>query len=217
MKHFAWRILRVLFGLFLYSLGSYLSIQANIGLGPWEAFSVGFSGLTGLSYGDIVVLTGLVILVLDVALGEKIGVATMLNTLLIGKFVDLLNWVNLVPRLQSFAPGILLLLLGQVVICLGVFFYVGVGLGAGPRDSLMVALGKRMPRVPIGAVRGITEGCALLIGWALGAKVGVGTVISLFGISFIMQYTFRVLRFDVRAVRHENVLQTVSGLRGKVA
>lgn len=213
MKHFLWRVLRVLFGLFLFALGSYLGIQANVGLGAWEAFGVGVSGLTGLSYGDVTVLTGVVILVLDVALGEKIGLATILNTLLIGKMVDLLNAIHLVPKLQSFLPGVLLLLLGQVIICLGVYFYVGVGLGAGPRDSLMVAVGKRLPRVPIGVVRGVTEGTALLIGWALGAKVGIGTVIAVFGISFIMQYTFRLLHFDVKGVQHENILQTIRSLR----
>ncbi len=212
MKAFVYKIIRVLFGLFLYSLGSYLSIQANIGLGPWEAFGVGISGVTGLSYGDVIVLSGVFILVIDVLLKEKIGVATVLNTLLIGKFIDLLNLIDPIPKLQSFVPGVLLLLLGQLIICLGVFFYVGPGLGAGPRDSLMVALGKRLPRVPIGAVRGMVEGMALAIGWAMGAKVGIGTILYVFGISFTMQATFKVLKFDVKAVRHENALATVREL-----
>ncbi len=212
MKSFCIRIIRVLFGLFLFSLGSYCSIQANIGLGAWEAFGVGVSGVTGLSYGDVTVLTGVAILVIDVLLKEKIGIATILNTLLIGKMVDGLNAVNLVPKMQSFLPGLLLMLVGQFILCLGMFFYVSPGLGAGPRDSLMIALGKRLPRVPIGAVRGAIEGAVLLIGWALGAKIGVGTVISVFGVSFIIQGTFRMLRFDVKAVRHENALQTMRAL-----
>lgn len=215
MKAFMTRILRVLFGLFLYALGTYLGIQANIGLGAWEAFGIGVSGMTGMTYGDVILYSGLVILVIDVALGEKIGIATILNTLLIGKMVDLLNLLDLLPKLQSFALGLPLLLLGQVIICLGVYFYVGAGLGAGPRDSLMVALGKRWPRVPIGAVRGGIEGAVLLIGWALGAKIGIGTVISVFGISFIMQAVFALLHFDVKGVLHENALQTVKTLSQK--
>lgn len=206
------RLVRLMFGLIVYSLGSYLSIQANVGLGAWEAFSVGLSDLTGLLYGDVVVYSGVIILVLDVLLGEKIGLGTILNTLLIGKIIDLLNTINLVPKLQQFVPGVLLMFAGQVIICLGVFFYVGAGLGAGPRDSLMVALGKRLPRVPIGAVRGVIEGSVLIIGWLLGAKVGVGTVISVFGISFIMQGTFAVLRFDVKGVRHETALTSLQAM-----
>lgn len=209
MKKLMLRLLRVLIGLFLFSLGSYLGIQANVGLGAWEAFGTGVSSLTGLTYGTVTVLTGVVILVLDVALGEKIGVATIMNTLLIGTMIDGLNAMNLVPKLSSFVPGVVLLLMGQVIICLGVYFYAGAGLGAGPRDSLMVALGKRMPSVPIGAVRGVIEGGALLVGWLLGAKVGVGTVIAVFGISFIMQMTFRLLHFDVKAVVQENAWHTV--------
>lgn len=213
MKSLCIRVIRVLFGLFLFSLGSYLGIQANIGLGAWEAFGIGVSGMTGLSYGDVIVFSGLVILVIDVLLREKIGVATILNTLLIGKMVDAMNAVNLVPKMQSFFPGLLLMVLGQVVVCLGVFFYVSPGLGAGPRDSLMIALGKRLSKVPIGVVKGVIEGSVLLIGWALGAKVGVGTIISVFGISFIIQGTFKVLHFDVKAVKHENAFQTVKELK----
>ena len=67
------RILRVLFGLCLYAFGSYLDIQANVGLGAWEAFGVGVSAHVPLSYGDITVLTGVLILGVDVLLREKIG------------------------------------------------------------------------------------------------------------------------------------------------
>ena len=67
-----------------------------------------------------------------------------------------------------------MLLLGQLSICIGSYFYIGASLGCGPRDALMVALGKRLPKVPIGIVRGVIEGTVLLIGWLLGAKVGIG-------------------------------------------
>lgn len=212
MKTLMLQLIRVMFGLALFALGSYLGIQANIGLGAWEAFGVGVAATTGLSYGDVIMLSGLVILIFDVLLKEKIGMGTVLNTLLIGKMVDAYDAIGLVPKMQQFVPGLLLLLVGQMVLCFGVYFYAGAGLGAGPRDSLMVALGKRLPRVPIGAVRGLMEGAVLLIGWAMGAKVGVGTVIAVFGISFIMQATFKALRFDVKAVQHENALQTVRRL-----
>ncbi len=203
------RFLRLLSGLLLYGLGVYLIIQANIGLAPWEAFSMGFTLLTGLSFGDIVVLSGLVIVGIDLLLKEKIGFGTLLNAILIGKFIDLFAWMNLVPAMDSYLTGIPLLLISQVVIALASFLYIGAGLGCGPRDALMVALGKRMPRAPIGLVRGGLEGAVLLIGWFLGAKVGLGTVIAVFGIGFIIQYTFQFLRFDVKAVRHENLLDTI--------
>lgn len=86
-------------------------------------------------------------------------------------------------------------------------------MGCGPRDSLMVALGKRLPKVPIGVIRGSIEATVLVVGWLLGAKIGVGTIISVFGIGFILQWTFKLLKFDVRKVQHESVVDTIKVTR----
>jgi len=199
------RFSRLLLGLFLYALGSFLTIQANIGLAPWEAFSMGCALAGGLSFGNAVVVSGFVILLGAIALGEKIGFGTLLNAVLIGKFVDLI--------MNHVGSGIALLLLGQGVICLGSYFYIGAGLGCGPRDSLMVALSRRCPSIAIGGIRAALEGTALLTGCLLGAKVGPGTVISVLGIGFTLQLTFRLLKFDVRQVRHDTLGVTVQLLR----
>lgn len=213
MKNDVIRTVRLLFGLFMFALGSFLTIQANIGLAPWEAFSMGLSRLTHSSYGNIVVLSGFVIIAIDFALREKIGFGTILNALLIGKFVDLIQWTNAIPVMPNFGLGILMLLLGRVIQCVGSFLYIGASMGCGPRDALMVALGKRIPGLPIGAIRGVIEGTVLLIGWALGATVGIGTVISVFGIGFILQFTFKLLHFDVKSIRHDSIADTVRALR----
>lgn len=212
MKEYSVRLIKLIFGLFLFALGSFLTIQANIGLASWEAFSMGIANLTDQTYGNILIISGIVILVIDVALKEKIGFGTILNTILIGVFVDTIQAMEIIPQMTSFASGVAILLLGQVSICVGSYFYIGASLGCGPRDALMVALGKRLPNVPIGIVRGIIEGTVLLIGWILGAKVGIGTVISVFGISFILETTFKILRFDVTNVEHESVRDTVKAL-----
>ena len=87
-----YKLLRLHFGLALYSIGLTLGIQANIGLAPWEAFGIGVSYVTGLSYGTINVLTGLLILVVTVAMGERFGLGTILNAVLIGFGVDVLQY-----------------------------------------------------------------------------------------------------------------------------
>lgn len=212
MKGYSVRLVKLVFGLFLFALGSFLTIQANIGLASWEAFSMGLAYLTDQTYGNILIISGFVILVIDVALKEKIGFGTVLNTILIGTFVDLIQAVDLIPRMNNFFSGVLMLLLGQLSICIGSYFYIGASLGCGPRDALMVALGKRLPKVPIGIVRGVIEGTVLLIGWLLGAKVGIGTVISVFGISFILEATFNILHFDVTNIEHESIVDTVRTL-----
>lgn len=212
MKGYSVRLVKLVFGLFLFALGSFLTIQANIGLASWEAFSMGIAYLTDQTYGNILIISGFVILVIDIALKEKIGFGTILNTILIGTFVDLIQAVDLIPQMNNFFSGVLMLLLGQLSICIGSYFYIGASLGCGPRDALMVALGKRLPKVPIGIVRGVIEGTVLLIGWLLGAKVGIGTVISVFGISFILEVTFNILHFDVTNIEHESIVDTVRTL-----
>lgn len=209
MKGYSVRLVKLIFGLFLFALGSFLTIQANIGLASWEAFSMGIANLTNQTYGNILIISGFVILIIDVLLKEKIGFGTILNTILIGTFVDLIQGMDVIPQMNSFISGVLMLLLGQVSICVGSYFYIGASLGCGPRDALMVALGKRLPNVPIGIIRGLIEGTVLLIGWLLGAKVGIGTVISVFGISFILEGTFKILHFDVTNIEHESVIDTV--------
>jgi uncharacterized membrane protein YczE len=207
------KLLRILPGLFFYGLGSYFIIQADIGLAPWEAFNAGCSAAFGISYGNFVLLSGLVILAIDALLKEKIGIGTVLNAILIGKVVDFLHFIQLVPKVQNFYMGIIILFLGQFLICIGSYLYISAGLGSGPRDSLMVALGKRLPKVPIGLVRGLIEGTVLLIGWSLGAKVGLGTALAVLSIGVIMQFTFKMLHFQVREVKHESIADTFLSLR----
>jgi uncharacterized protein len=209
MNTYIKRITRLILGLFLFSLGSFLTIQANIGLAPWEAFSMGGAYLTHLSYGNIVVITGLIIILIDLALKEKVGLGTVLNAILIGKFVDLIQYADIIPQMPTMELGLGMLLIGQVIVCIGSYFYIGASLGCGPRDALMVAMGKRLPSVPIGAIRGLLEGTVLIIGWLLGAKVGIGTAISVLGIGVILQFTFKLLHFDVKRVEHESIYDTV--------
>jgi uncharacterized membrane protein YczE len=212
MKNYVLRTIRLIFGLFLFALGLLLSIQANIGLAPWDAFSMGISNITHISYGTIVIIIGFVIIAVDMVLKEKIGFGTILNSILIGTFVDLLQSAKIIPMMSGFWPGLLMLLCGLAVISLASYFYIGAGLGCGPRDALMVALGKRFPKIPIGSIRGLLEGSVLVIGWLLGAKVGLGTILSVLGIGIILQFTFKILRFDVKMIQHESIADTVKAM-----
>ena len=175
----------------------------------WEAFGIGVSYVTGLTYGTINVLSGLLILVVTVAMGERFGLGTILNAVLIGFGVDVLQYYHAVPLIENYWLGIIVMFLGQFSISLGTYFYISAGLGSGPRDSLMIGLKRRLPKVPIGMIRGLIEGSVLLAGWLLGAKVGLGTIIAAFGISTILQLTFNWLHFDAKSVQHEGIWQTL--------
>ena len=85
----------------------------------------------------------------------------------------------------------------------------------GPRDALLVGLGKRMPRLPIGVVEILLWAAVLLAGWLLGGPVGVGTLISTFGAGLVMQLVYSLLRFEPRSVVHRDVAQVVREIAGK--
>ena len=208
------RLLKLVFSLFLCALGSYMGIQANVGLAPWECFQTGVMYKTGFMYGNIVVSVGLIVIIVDLILKERIGVGTLCNAMFVGKFIDFFNYIDLIPKLDNFALGVCLLFAGQVVLSVGTCFYVKVGLGAGPRDSLMVAIGRRLNKFPIGAVRWLIEITVIFFGYIMGAKVGVGTLISVFGMGTIMEYTFRILKFDIKSVKHENFIDTINHILG---
>jgi uncharacterized membrane protein YczE len=148
-----------------------------------------------------------------VLLKEKIGIGTVLNTVLIGVFVDILLSLNILPKMTNFFAGLLVMVIGQIIVSFASYFYISPGMGCGPRDTLMVALGKRFPTVPIGAIRGLIEGTVLIIGFLLGAKVGIGTVIAVFGISFIMQTIFKHLKFDIKGVVHESLFDSFKNFK----
>jgi len=126
--------------------------------------------------------------------------------------MDLILFLDFIPLFYNFWIGTLVLLLGLFIIALGTYFYISSAFGAGPRDSLMVAV-TRKTGLPVGLCRGILEVSVVLIGWLLGGMVGLGTVISAFAIGFCVQITFKLLKFDPTQVKHETFAVMFQNLR----
>ena len=79
MRNFLFRFINLIWGLFLFAVGIVLTMKANIGFAPWDVLHSGLSERTGISFGTISILIGLLICVLVVLLGEKLGLGTVLN------------------------------------------------------------------------------------------------------------------------------------------
>ena len=214
MKHFVPRFIALIFGLFLYALGIVLTINANIGYAPWEVFHVGLSFKAGFSIGVASIFVGLAIVAIVVVCREKIGLGTVLNMILIGVFLDLIFFLNIIPRTNNLVIGIAMLVAGLFVISLGSFFYIKAGFGAGPRDSLMVLL-NRKTKIPVGICRSALELAVTAAGWFLGGMVGIGTVISVVAIGFCIQITFAILKFIPAEVKHETIAETYKKIKKK--
>ena len=201
------RLFNMVTGLFFFALGIVITIKANIGYAPWDVFHVGLTYKTGLSLGIVSIIVGIVLVIIVTLLKEKFGLGTISNIILIGLFVDLIIYVDIIPIPENYIFGIILLILGLFIISLGTYFYIKSGFGVGPRDNLMVVLAKRT-KLPVGLCRSLIELLVTAIGWFLGGMVGLGTVISVAVIGFCIQIIFKLFRFDVTAVKHETLAET---------
>lgn len=210
------RIGRLIAGLFLYAIGIMLTINAEIGYSPWDVFHVGLAKTTGFPLGMTSIGVGVIIVILAALLGETLGIGTLLNMLLIGTFIDLIIWAGLIPVATNPWAGAGMLTAGMVIIAIATYFYISSGFGAGPRDSLMVAL-HRKTNLPVGLCRGIIEVLVTIVGFFLGGLVGVGTIITATLIGPTIQVVFRVVGFDPRALKHESLAGTYRCLRGEPA
>jgi uncharacterized membrane protein YczE len=199
-------------GLFLYAVGIILTIKANIGFAPWDVFHVGLADTINVTIGIASIYAAFGIITITLIMGEKLGLGTLLNMFVIGLFIDLVIYLNLIPVGGNFIISLLMLLLGLVIISVASYYYIGSGFGAGPRDSLMVGLNKKT-KLPIGLCRGIVEILAVLIGWQLGGQVGVGTIIAAVMIGPIIQITFKLLKFDTSTIQHETLGKTWRALK----
>ncbi|MCL2130080.1 MAG: hypothetical protein FWH35_06995 [Treponema sp.] len=207
MKSFFIRFINMIFGLFLYALGIVVTVKANIGYAPWDVFHYGLSNTFNISFGSCSIIVGTIIMAVLLLLKEKIGLGTIFNIILIGLFLDIILFIDLIPIPLNFALGIIMLLAGLFIIALGSYFYIKTAFGTGPRDSLMVVLARRT-KIPIGICRSAVELAATLAGWFLGGLVGVGTVISVIGIGFCIQIVFRIFNFDATIIKHESLYDT---------
>lgn len=202
-------------GLFIFGFGVYLTIQANLGVAPWDVFCIGLAQTLNVQYGTAAISISLLILCIDIALGEKLGIGMLLDAFIIGKTVDLFNYLALVPKQNSYLWGIIILFLGMTIMGFSQFLYMRTGLGCGPRDTLLVGLSRKIVCIPIGVISIFIMVTVTFIGWLLGGPLGIGTVLVAAFIGLIMQYEFMLLNFVATDVQHQSFQESYRVLRNK--
>lgn len=198
------KVMVLIAGLFLYAVGVVLTIHAGLGLAPWDIFHQGLSLHFPLTMGQASITASCIILIIDFALKEKIGLGTVLNVILIGAFMDMLMIFHLIPVFEQPIMQLLMLITGMVTIGFASYVYIRPGLGTGPRDGLMVALCKKTGK-SVRAVRAGIDITVSAVGFLLGGSLGLGTVIMAVCLGPVMQWIFRRLHFDVKAVKHSYI------------
>jgi uncharacterized membrane protein YczE len=188
------RLPPLVLGLFVLGSAISVSVRARLGVAPWDVLHQGIAHVTGVSFGLVVVLVGLVVLLTWIPLRQRLGFGTVLNTLSVGLIANL--GLFLIPEQHALVVRIAMLLASIVMFGIAGGLYIGSGLGPGPRDGLMTAIAARGHRIWV--VRTGLECTALLAGYLLGGHVGVGTVLLAFAIGPVTHAGLRRFHLPVR-------------------
>jgi len=192
-------------GFLLYGLALALLIRADVGTSTWLVFEVALANIIGIKIGTMTVIMGFVVLGLALLSRERIGWGTLANILSIGPWLNF--WLELIstPK-NNLVLQIGMFLLGVLVQGVATAVYIGVDAGAGPRDSLMLAV-HRITKVSVRVARGSIEIIVVTIGWLLGGPAGWGTLAFALLIGPAVQWAFKV--FNVHPHKPEDVIPPV--------
>ena len=167
------------FGLMLFGLGEGLLIVSFTGASPWSVLAQGISLNVNLSIGTITLLISIAVLILWIPLGQKPGMGTIFNALIIAVMIDLC--IKYIPTPSNYIHQLILAIISVITVGVGGGIYLVSNLGAGPRDGLMIGL-QKITNLPVATVRAFLEISVVSIGWYLGGTVGIGTLLFAFGI-----------------------------------
>jgi len=199
-------------GLLLFGIGIAFMAEAGMGLGPWEVFHQGIARQLGVQLGTVSIVLGIPILLAWYPLGERPGVGTVLNIVLIGTATNVA--MGFLPAVTGQPQQLLVMLLGVVTIAAGSGLYLASDLGPGPRDGLMTGLHFRFGW-SIRRARTAVELTVLVLGFLAGGTIGLGTVVFALGIGPLVQVMLRVFDRDGRVSKRRRAMLEARGTRGE--
>jgi uncharacterized membrane protein YczE len=179
-------------GFCLYGVALALLIRASVGTSTWLVLEIALARILNIQIGTMTVVMGFVVLILALAFRERVGWGTLANILSIGPWLNL--WLSFIPEQKGNLPlQIGMFLLGVLIQGIATAVYIGVDAGAGPRDSLMLAV-HRVTGFSVRVARGTIEVLVVTIGWLLGGPAGWGTLAFALLIGPSVQWAFKVFQ-----------------------
>ena len=198
LKPVRWRtfprdFLVIQIGFAFFALAIAFLIRSNLGTSPWVVLEMAFINYIPLTPGQSGILTGAMVLLLALALREPVGWGTLGNIICIGLWEDV-ALEHLLKKNIDYLPGqVLYLVLAVLVMAGATAIYIGVNAGAGPRDSLMIAVA-RATGLSVRVARAGIEIAVVTSGWLLGGPVGIGTLVFALAIGPAVQAAFRIFK-----------------------
>ena len=197
------RLVALFVGLILFGFAITFMLESGLGLPPWDVLHSGIAQHTPMTLGTAGIVVGLVIIVITWLAGTPPGFATIANAIVIGVAVNVFSAMAAFRELADAPLGVRIGLLAAGILLFGVgsALYIGAGMGAGPRDSLMLTISRRTGR-RIAVVRGAMEATVLVTGILLGGDVGIGTIALAVCVGPVVELSFwLLLRLGVATAR----------------
>lgn len=164
-------------GLLIMSFGIVLTIKADLGCAPWDVLHIGLYRKFGLTIGTWSMIVGVAVLTASALLLKQFPrIGAFLNMIFVGIFIDLYMMIPYLRTPHTLIGKLVMLLVGIVITGYGMGIYISANIGAGPRDSLMLAL-TELTGWKVQYIRIAMEGLVLFFGWVLGGPVSIGTLI----------------------------------------
>jgi uncharacterized membrane protein YczE len=181
-------------GLVLYGATAAMMVLAGLGVDPWDVLHQGLSRTFGLGIGTWAIIASVLVLLCWIPLRQRPGVGTVANALVVGLVIDLV--LSLFHPPHAVWERVLILIAAVAGNGLATGFYIGAGLGPGPRDGLSTGIAGRGHSMRV--VRTGIEATVVLTGFLLGGTVGVGTLLYALAIGPITHITIPGLAIDRR-------------------
>lgn len=191
------RFAQLIGGLVIFGVSIALIVRAELGVMPWTVLEQGLKRTVGLSIGVWSVLIGVVLLIVSRFLGQRPGLGTLLNVVIVGVVID--ATLVVMPSLESLPVRIAVLVVGILLNGVATGAYIGAGLGPGPRDGLTTSIAARTGR-SLRLIRTLVEVSVVVLGVLLGGQLGVGTVVFALAIGPLMHIFVPLLDLRIRAV-----------------
>jgi uncharacterized membrane protein YczE len=191
------RVLFYLVGLLILSLGVTLTIQSDMGAGPWDALNVGLSSTFGLTVGSWVIIVGLILILINAfLLRTKPDLLAIFTIVIVGGLIDF--WMIYVFNMlhpSGLLSKLIVLIIGLVFLSLGIAIYLQAKYPLIPIDRFMLSIQYRL-KVNLMVAKTIGELSALILALLFSGPIGIGTIIIALSVGPLVQLFFpRLERF----------------------
>jgi uncharacterized protein len=191
-RAYGMRLLILNVGLMLFAFALVLGYRSGLGLNAWNIFQIALTKYIPITPGQMSIAVGGIMIIVAWRAGIPPALATVCNMVFVGLWFDF--FAARIAKADRLTVAVPMLIGGVVLIGWASAIYIKAGLGAGPRDSFMLAV-VRKTGWNVGIARFAIEGTVFVLGVSMDrSQVGIGTLAFTFGIGPMLAWSFRVLR-----------------------